>query len=210
MSTIMRGSMADEPKFRIIATFGGIEYYLDELPAHTISLQTSYSSDETLSGLKGDPIPCTVFNGSEDEFKNGDLDAVGSKLAHHDDVWTPAFLQSKTSHRFQLHSGVTDYMNSSTVIILQIPEAAKLCVARDGAYTVFEIESTHLLTGPYTIRRSIGEIVRVSRLYEDKYNAFIGGSLTFSAQLHSFQWLNIGVRRSDSRMAHLLTFLRTS
>ena len=91
--------MADKPEFRIIATFGGIEYYLDHSPAHTISLQTSDSSDEVFSGLKGDPIPCTVFNGSEHEFNNEDLDAVGSRLAHQDDVWTPAFLQSETSYR---------------------------------------------------------------------------------------------------------------
>ena len=99
MSAIVHGSMADKPKFRIIATFGGIEYYLDQSPAHTISIQTTYSLDQTFSGLKGDPIPCTVFNGSEDEFNNEDLDAVSSKLAHHDDVWTPAFLQSETSYR---------------------------------------------------------------------------------------------------------------
>ena len=98
MSPTVRGSMAYEPKFRIIATFGGIEYYLDQSPAHTISLQTSYSSDTIFNGFKGDPIPCTVFNGSKDEFNNEDLDAVRSKLAHHDDVWTPAFLQSETSY----------------------------------------------------------------------------------------------------------------
>ena len=99
MSPTVRDSMAYEPKFRIIATFGGIEYYLDQSPTHTISLQASYSSDEVFSGFKGDPIPCTVFNGSKDDFNKEDLDAVSSKLAHHDDVWTPAFLQSETSHR---------------------------------------------------------------------------------------------------------------
>ena len=99
MSTVVRGSMANKPEYRIIATFGGIEYYLDQSPAHTISLQTSYSWNQIFSGFKGDPIPCTVFNGSKDEFNNEDLDAVRSKLAHHDDVWTPAFLQRETSYR---------------------------------------------------------------------------------------------------------------
>ena len=210
MSTVVRSSMADEPKYSIIAAFGGIEYYLDQSPAHTISLQTYYSSDEVFSGFKGDPIPCTVFNASKDEFNNEDLDAVGSKLAHRDDVWTPAFLQSESYYRLWLHSRVTNYTNLSTVIILQTPQASKLCFVREGACTVLKIESTRLLTGPYTIRPSTGEILRVFRLYEDNYNAFIGGSLTFSAQLHSFQWLNTGVRRSDSSMAHMLTFLRTS
>ena len=109
-----------------------------------------------------------------------------------------------------MHSRISDYTNLSTVIVLQTPQAAKLFVVRDKACTVLEIEYTHLLTGPYSIRPSTGEILRVARLYEDKYNAFIGGTFTFSAQSHSFQWLNIGVRISDSRMAHLLTSLRTS
>ena len=99
MSTAVRGSMADKPRCRIIATFGGIEYYLDQPPGHTISIQTSYSLHEISSGLKGDPIPCTVFNASKDEFDNEDLDAVSSKLAHHDDVWTTAFLASEASYR---------------------------------------------------------------------------------------------------------------
>ena len=200
--------MAYEPNFRIIATFGGIECYLDQSPAHVISFQPSCSSDENFSGLNGDLVPCTVFNGSTEEFNNEDLDAIAAELALHDDVWTPAFLKGEISYRLYLHPRVTDYTNLSTVIILQTPQASKLCVVPNGARIVLEIESTHLLTGPYTIRPSTGEIHRVYRLYEDKYDTFIGGSLTFSAQLHSFQWLDTGVRRPDSRMAHLLTFVR--
>ena len=99
MSTIVRDSMAYVPKFRIIATFGGIEYYLDQFPIHTISFQPPYSSDEIFNGLKEDLIPCTVFNGSKEEFNNEDLDAISAELALHDDVWTPAFLQSESSYR---------------------------------------------------------------------------------------------------------------
>ena len=99
MSTVVRSSMADKARYRIIATFGGIEYHLSQSPIHTISLQTSNSSNGISSGFRDDPIPCTVFNGSKDEFDNEDLDAVRSKLADHDDVWTPAFLPSESSYR---------------------------------------------------------------------------------------------------------------
>lgn len=100
MSTIVRSSTAYEPNLRIIVTLGGIEYYLDRSPAHAISFQPSYSLDEIFSGVKADLIPCTVFNGSKEEFNSEDLLVATAELDLHDDVWTPAFLQSETSYHF--------------------------------------------------------------------------------------------------------------
>lgn len=81
--------------------------------------------------------------------------------------------------------------------MLQTSQTSKICVAQDGASVLLELEATQLLTGPYAIRPSTGEIFHVSRLYEDDCSAFIGGSLTSSVQLHSSQWLITGVGKSD-------------
>ena len=82
-----------------IATFGGIEYYLDQTSAEIITFQPSRPSSGLFSGLNGDLFPCTVINWSKDHFNKEDLDAISAKFALHDDVWTQAFLQSETSWR---------------------------------------------------------------------------------------------------------------
>lgn len=83
-----------------------------------------------------------------------------------------------------------------------------MCVAHNRANLLLKIESTHLPTGPYAIRPSTGEIICVSRLYEDDCSAFIGGAFTFNAQLQCFHWLMTGVIKPDSTMVDSLTFIR--
>lgn len=73
---------------------------------------------------------------------------------------------------------------------------------------LFKLEPTHLLAGPYAIRASTGEILRVLRLYEDDRYAFVGGSVAFNAQLPCFQWLRLGVSNARSTIATSLTFVR--
>lgn len=177
MSTTMRKSKTSEESTAYeqstTVVIGEIEYYLDQAPAHVITFQPSRPLDGLSSRLKGDLRPCTVINWSKDQLNKEDLDSISAGFALHDDVWTPAFLE---------------------VVVLKTPHTSKICVVRDGALVVSESESTHLTTGPYAIRPSTGEILRVSRLYDDDCCAFIGASLAFSAQLHSFQWLMTGNR----------------
>ena len=95
---------------------------------------------------------------------------------------------------------------NNSVLILQNPQNSRICVAQNGTLVSLASKSTHLPTGPYAIRPSTGEILRVSRLYQDDYSAFIGGSLAFSPRLQSFHWLSIGVSKLDHTLTHSLIF----
>ena len=87
----------------IIASFGGIKYYIDPTPAQVISSQPSPPSDgffrSLKSSLKGDLRPCTVMDYSNDRFDRQDLDDIISNVGLHDDVWTSAFMMGETSRR---------------------------------------------------------------------------------------------------------------
>ena len=82
----------------IVTNFGGIEYYLAQAAAQVITLQPSRPLIGLFSG-KGDLFPCTVINSSKNQLNRQDLEALSAKFALHDDVWTHAFLESKTSCR---------------------------------------------------------------------------------------------------------------
>lgn len=171
----------------IVLTFGEIEYCLDQTPIRVISFRPFYPSDGPFNSLEGAVLPCTVIDCSKDQLSKDDFLAIRTKFALRDDVWTPSFL---------------------AVLILQTIQNSRICVAQHGTLVSMEIKSTHLPTGPYAIRPSSGEILRVSRLYEDDCSAFIGGSLTFRPQLHSFQWLSTGVSKTDQTLAHSLISIR--
>ena len=81
-------------------SFGGIEYYLDQSPAEIISSQAP--AEGLFSGSQGEVLPCTVINWSEDQLKKVDLDAISTKFALRDDVWTSEFLEGKTSCRLEV------------------------------------------------------------------------------------------------------------
>ena len=104
MPTNVRDSQATQAHGQstsIIASFGGIRYYVDPTPAQIISFQPSRPSDGFSSSLKGDLRPCTVIDYSNDHFNKLDLDNVVSNVALHDDVWTSAFMKGETSRRRQ-------------------------------------------------------------------------------------------------------------
>ena len=81
----------------IITTFEGIEYCLDPAAAQVISFKPSRPSDGFFSSLNEDLRPCTVINYSKDQPNKKELNAIISKTALHDDVWTPAFLEGETN-----------------------------------------------------------------------------------------------------------------
>ena len=103
MSTDVRDSQATQVHGQctsIIASFGGIKYYVDPTPAHVISFQPSRPSDGFFSSFKGDLRPCTVLDYSNDCSNRQDLDKIISNVdLHDDDVWTSAFMMGKTSRR---------------------------------------------------------------------------------------------------------------
>ena len=56
-----------------------------------------------------------------------------------------------------------------------------------------EVSGIDLPNGPYVIQPTTGDAFAVSRLLEDKYDAFIGGSVRPGPQEDSFEWLKIEV-----------------
>lgn len=76
----------------IIASFGGIQYYVDPAPAQVISFRPSRPFKEDLRS-------CTVLNCSNDHLNEQGLDNLISNVALHDDVWTSAFMKGETSRR---------------------------------------------------------------------------------------------------------------
>ena len=109
MSTIVPSIQAAHAHGQITTTFtsfGGIEYYLDPAAAQVISFQPSRPSDGFFGSLKGDLRPCTVVHQSKDYLDKEDLDAFTLDLALHDDVWTPAFSEGKTSCRYEMQTRI--------------------------------------------------------------------------------------------------------
>ena len=105
MPTSVRNSQAAQAHGQstsiIIASFGGIQYYVDPTPAKLISFRPSRPSDGFFNSLNGDLGPCTVIDYSNDHLNKQNLDNIISNIALHDDVWTSAFTQGETSRRHQ-------------------------------------------------------------------------------------------------------------
>lgn len=104
MSTCMRNTQAAHD-FRIygqsttvLANFGEINYCLDQTQPQVISFQPCRPSDGRFSSLKEDLLRCTLIYCSKDRLSKEDLDAVNSKFALYDDVWTSAFFEGETSY----------------------------------------------------------------------------------------------------------------
>ena len=88
-----------ESSTTVIASFGGIEYYLDTAPAQVVALQPSRPLVGSFSTHNGDLFPCTVISLSKDQLNKEDLDRVIAEFALCDDVWKHAFLGGETSCR---------------------------------------------------------------------------------------------------------------
>lgn len=111
--------------------FGETEYYLDQAPTEVISFSASHPSEGLFSGFQGDILPCTVINWSADQFERADLNAVVTKFALRDDVWTPEFLGGETSCRPDIAIMTTN--NVTPVDSLHTPDTPNfenICCAR--------------------------------------------------------------------------------
>ena len=198
-----------ERRTTTITTFGNVQYLLDQVAAQVISFGPSRRFKDFLTSPKGELRPCTVIEWSKDHLDKHDLNVLRSDFAVQDDVWMPEFLEGEI---YCCNEAAVDHCLQKylrPVVILQAHQTSKMCVAQDGTHDFLEIEPTILPPGPYAIRPSTGEVFGVSRFYEDACNAFIGGSVAFSAQLRSFRWLMTGVRKSDFIEADWLTLIRT-
>lgn len=66
-----------------------------------------------------------------------------------------------------------------------------------AASVLIELPGTDLPNGPYVVQTSTGDIFAVSKLFEDRCEAFIGGSVRPSLHDDCFEWLNIEVCRVE-------------
>ena len=88
-------------------------------------------------------------------------------------------------------------MSRSVVIVLRASESVFVNVTRDVALVLTEISSNSLQNGPCVIDPLSGDAYAVSRLLDDRYSAFIGGSVRPELTDRSFEWLNIKVCYTD-------------
>ena len=137
MPTSVRDNQATQAKghsITIIASFGGIKYYVDPEPAQVISFQPSRPSDSFFSGLNEDLRPCTVISSLNDHLDKEDLGSITSIFSVLDDVWTSAFLEGETSRRHNLQSSMIAY-NKRPLSSRYIPNTSNfeiMCCARRG------------------------------------------------------------------------------
>ena len=70
-------------------------------------------------------------------------------------------------------------------------------VSRNVAFVLTEVSSNSLPEGPCVIEPLSGDAFAVSRLLDDTYGAFIGGSVMPELTDRSFEWLKIKVCCAD-------------
>ncbi|KAL9124029.1 MAG: hypothetical protein Q9217_006597 [Psora testacea] len=164
---------AEAPTFINLITVGPTEYYVHQTASHHLPFSPSSFETSASGSPTNDLVPCTVINWTQDQFTENDLKTIVAKYARLDDVWTPAFLP---------------------IVILRVSKAVSVNFVSDVASILTEISATELPNGPYTARPATGEVFALSRLFDDRYEAFIGGSVRPSLQNHSFEWLEIELR----------------
>ena len=82
------------------------------------------------------------------------------------------------------------------MVVLRASESVSVNVTRDVALVLTEISSNSLPNGPCVIEPLSGDVFAVSRLLDDTYSAFIGGSVRSELPEftdRSFEWLKIKV-----------------
>ena len=84
-------------------------------------------------------------------------------------------------------------MTRSVVVVLRASRSVSVNVSRDVALVLTEVSSNNLQTGPCVIEPLSGDAFAVSRLLDDRYSAFIGGSVMPELTDRSFEWLKIRV-----------------
>jgi hypothetical protein len=84
-----------------------------------------------------------------------------------------------------------------TVVVLRAAQSVSINIAGKAAFVLTELPGTDLPNGPYVVQTSNGDIFAVSRLFEDRCGAFIGGSARPGPHDDCFKWLNIEVCRVE-------------
>lgn len=77
--------------------------------------------------------------------------------------------------------------------MLRVSQSVSCNVAGNVASIFTEVSDTELPNGPYVIETVNGDVFAVSRLFDDRYEAFIGGAVRPGPQDRSFEFLKIEV-----------------
>lgn len=132
----------------------------------------------------------TVITWNKKRFTNDDLDQIELDFTARDDVWNASFLEGKIPSTIAAAIGE----NSCLFIAIILRSSITPTVEFEREASVYiEWTATDLPDGPYVVYSSTGDIFPVCRLFEDKYHAFIGGSVGYDSITKSFDWLNIEV-----------------
>lgn len=145
---------------------GNDDFHL--LPLHESRLTLSSASSTSVE-IERDFVPITVINWIKDRFTDDDLTKIVEDFIARDDVWTIEFLRA---------------------IVLQVPQNLVIELEKDVITIVTQPTSVPLPDGPYILQTTTGQMFAVSKLFDDKFHAFIGGSLKFDSLSGSFEWMH--------------------
>lgn len=171
---LLSGSCAQLISTGLSLTFNNVDYYISPYSPGNVTFNSSLlSSIPTVFGLK----PVTVV---QQQITSDQLQPLVSSWLQEDDVFQEAFLQAV----FIL--GATTNQSTS-------PEGT--------SFTILELDSTTIPSGPYFLDTSTGSLYSVYRLYDDFSGSFTesllqspGGTFqTLSAQISSTATLTVGV-----------------
>ena len=71
-----------------------------------------------------------------------------------------------------------------------MPQNLVIELEKDVITIVTQPTSVPLPDGPYILQTTTGQMFAVSKLFDDKFHAFIGGSLKFDSLSGSFEWMH--------------------
>lgn len=172
-------------------TLGNNDFHL--LPLHQQRLTLSNASSTNFE-IETDFVPVTVINWVKERFTDDDLTKIVHDFTARDDVWTIEFLQGEDTFHLSIvipnDEDILRITDARKAIILQVPRKLVIELEKDVITIVTQPTSGQIPDGPYIMQTTTGQIFAVSRLFDDNFQAFIGGSLEFDSLSGSFEWMH--------------------
>lgn len=75
-------------------------------------------------------------------------------------------------------------------IVLQAPQKLVIELDMDVVTILTQSAAVCIPDGPYILQTMTGQVFAVSKLFEDKYQAFIGGSFRPDSSSVFFEWMH--------------------